>query len=476
MPITPPISSAADAGSSPAAVVATQRDFFKLGYTRDLDYRLRRLQDLHRVISEQPDRLFDALDRDLGKPRLEAAVAEVDFCLREIEQAIAQLRRWSRPRRVGLSPLFWPGRGQVSWEPLGVVLILGAWNYPVQTTLGPLVGAIAAGNCVTLKPSEVAPHSSRAIADLIRRAFDPMYVAAIEGGANASQALLEERFDHIFYQGGPTVAKVVMAYAAKHLTPVTLELSSQNPCLVDRSADLAIAARRIAWGKFFNAGQSGLAPDYVLVPRDRSAVFVQLLGEAIGEFFGPTPSTSPDFARIVNQHHLERLARLLPGSGRVAIGGDQDPANRYMAPTVLEDVGWDAPVMQEEIFGPILPVVPYDDLDGAVARINARINGRPHPRMFYLFASDRTVAHALQRDTLSGSVCINDVLVQPTVPPLPFGGVGVRGMGRDRGLACFEAFSYQRSLVWRTARPDLSLRYAPYSPQKRRWLDRLLRW
>ncbi|TAD75131.1 MAG: aldehyde dehydrogenase family protein [Oscillatoriales cyanobacterium] len=472
MPTTPPISSATDASLSPAAVVATQRDFFKLGYTRDVDYRLRRLQDLHRAISEQQDRLFEALARDLGKPRLEAAVAEVDFCLRQIEQAIAQLRRWSRPRRLGLSPLLWPGIGRVSWQPLGVVLIMGAWNYPAQTTLGPLVGAIAAGNCVILKPSEVAPHSARAIADLIRRAFDPMYVAAIEGGVNVSQTLLEERFDHIFYTGGSTVAKVVMAYAAKHLTPVTLELGSQNPCLIDRSANLAIAARRIAWGKFFNAGQSGLAPDYALVPREQSAMFVQLLGEAIGAFFGPTPSTSPDFARIVNHHHLERLTRLQSGSGRVAIGGDHDPANRYFAPTVLENVHWDDPVMQEAIFGPILPVLPYDDLDGAVTRLS----GRPRPSVFYLFARDRSVITTLKRETVSNSVCINDVLVQPTVPPLPLEGLGVRGLGGDRGWASFAAFSYPRSLVWRSARPDWPWRYAPHSPQKLTWLDRLLRW
>lgn len=467
---TPPVSSSADA-LLPREVVATQRDFFRLGYTRDVDYRLRRLQDLRRAIEEHQDRLLGALQVDLGKPTLEAALAEISFCLSEIDRALKHLRRWAKPRSVGVPWALWPGSGRVQREPLGLVLIMGAWNYPVQLTLAPLVGAIAAGNCAIVKPSEVAPASSRAIADLLRRAFDPMYVAAVEGGVQVSQALLEERFDHIFYTGGPTVAKVVMAYAAKHLTPVTLELGGKNPCVVDRSANLPIAARRIVWGKFFNAGQTCLAPDYVLVPRDREAEFLELVKAAITQFFGPTPSLSPDFARIVNDYHVDRLARLIPGSGHVVAGGDVDQIQRYVSPTVLAGVQWSDPVMQEEIFGPILPVLTYDDLDGAIAQINAR----PHPLAFYLFSENRAVNQAVCRETTSGSVCINDVVVQFSVPDFPFGGVGASGMGRYHGQASFEAFSYERSLLWRSARPEIPLRYPPYTEAKLTWLDRAQR-
>lgn len=461
-PITP-------SATSPQELVKTQHDFFKLGYTRDVDYRLRRLQDLRRAIEEQQDQLLRALQVDLGKPPFEAVLAELEFCLLEIDHALKHLRSWTKPRSVGLPVTLWPGRAKVQREPLGVVLIMGAWNYPVQLTLGPLVGAIAAGNCAVIKPSEVAPQSSRAIADLIRRAFDPMYVAVAEGGIQVSQALLEEPFDHIFYTGGPTVAKVVMAYAAQRLTPVTLELGGKNPCILDRSADFPIAARRIVWGKFFNAGQSCLAPDYVLVPRDREAEFLALAQAAITDFFGPTPSLSPDFARIANDYHLERLLRLIPGSGQVVIGGDADPRQRYLAPTLLAAVQWSDPVMQEEIFGPILPVLAYDHLDGAIAQINAR----PHPLACYVFTNDRTISRAIGRETTSGSLCVNDLLVQATVPDLPFGGVGASGMGRYHGRAGFELFSYQRSHLWRSAKPEFPMRYPPYDDNKLSWLSRL---
>lgn len=453
----------------PSELLSRQRGFFALGYTRDFDYRLRRLQELRAAIAASETAINASLQADLGKPALESYATESGFCLAELDYTLQHLARWMQPRRVQLPKTMFPASGQICPEPLGVVLILGAWNYPLQLTLMPLIGAIAAGNCAIVKPSEMAPHTSRVVADLIARTFDPMYVAVVEGGANTSQALLAERFDHIFFTGGPTIAKVVMANAARHLTPVTLELGGKSPCIVDETADLEQAARRITWGKFVNAGQTCLAPDYLVVARSIQADLVGRIARTIAEFYGADPATSPDYGRIVHERHVERLAALM-ASGRVIVGGQVDRDRRYVAPTLLDGVSWDAPIMQEEIFGPILPILPIDDLDSAIAHINAR----PKPLAVYLFSKDKANQAYVLRETSSGTAAINDVVMQCGAPQMPFGGVGASGMGRYHGKYSFDTFSHEKSILRQTSLFDPPLRYPPYTANKLGWFKRLM--
>lgn len=439
-------------------LVAQQRQFFSLGYTKPWDYRQRRLQDLRQALVESEGRLSEALALDLGKSAFESYVTEIGGCMAEIDWALKQLKRWMKPTRARLPVTVWPARGEVRSDPLGLVLILGAWSHPLLATIAPLVSAIAAGNCAIVKPSEVAPHSSRAIADLITRAFDPMYVSAIEGGPSVSQALLAQRFDRIFFTGGAIAAKVVLANAVPTLTPVTLQLGSKNPCIIEADADLPVAARRIAWGKFLNAGQTRLAPDYLLVHESIKAPLMRWLAQSLQEFYGADPSSSPDYGRIVNGYHTERLANLLR-SVRVLFGGDTSIEHRYIAPTVVDRVSWDDPIMQEEIFGPILPLLTYCDLDAAIAAVNSK----PNPLAVYLFSRHRTSQEYVLRETSSGSCVINDVVIQGGVPDLPLGGVGPSGTGRYHGKAGFDEFSNPKSILRRPVWPDVKLRYPPFA-------------
>lgn len=460
----------ANSASSPSELVQRQRDFFALGYTRSLDYRLRRLQELRRALVEWEPRLADALGQDLGKSEFEVLSSEVGFTLVELDLAIKNLPKWMRSRWVGLPLTLLPGSGQVTPEPLGVVLIMGAWNYPVQLTLVPLIGAIAAGNCAIVKPSEVAPHCSRAIAELLQRTFDPMYVTAVEGGANTCQALLEERFDHIFYTGGPTIAKMVMALAAKNLTPVTLELGGKNPCVVDETVDIEVAARRIVWGKFFNAGQTCLAVDHLWVHRSLKSQLLQQIARTIAEFYGEVPEQSPDYGRIINQHHCDRLQRLIHSGGRVVFGGNIIPNQRYIAPTLIDDVPGNSPLMQEEIFGPLLPILTYDNIDDILRYINSQ----PSPLAVYLFSKARDRQQQFIQETRSGAIVLNDAVIQAAAPNLPFGGVGQSGIGQYHGKASFDCFTHNKSILKRPFWIDVNIRYAPYTSQKLNLLRRLM--
>ncbi|MEM9245244.1 MAG: aldehyde dehydrogenase family protein [Cyanobacteria bacterium P01_F01_bin.153] len=456
---------------SPTDLVQRQRDFFGLGYTRSLDYRLRRLQELRRALVEEEPRLREALRLDLGKSDFDVLSSEVGFCLAELDVAIKNLPKWMRSQKVGLPLTLLPGSGRIVPQPLGVVLILGAWNYPVQLTLVPLIGAIAAGNCAIIKPSEVAPHSSRAIAELLQRTFDPMYVTTVEGGANTSQALLEERFDHIFYTGGPTIAKVVMGMAARHLTPVTLELGGKNPCIVDETADIEVTARRVVWGKYFNAGQTCLAVDHLWVHSSIKSQLLQQIARTIAEFYGEAPHQSADYGRIVNQYHCDRLQRLIVSGGRIVVGGQLDPTQRYLSPTVIDEVPLNSPLMQEEIFGPVLPIVPYDDLDSVLRYVNQQ----PSPLAVYLFSTDGDRHQQFTQETQSGAIVINDAVVQAAAPNLPFGGVGNSGMGKYHGKASFDCFTHSKTVLKRPFWLDVNVRYAPYNSQKLNLLRRLMR-
>jgi aldehyde dehydrogenase (NAD+) len=437
-------------------LIQDQRRFFASGQPRDVDFRLAQLAKLRDAIIANQDHIIAAVQADLGRPPFEAYFEIAT--LGEIKLAIKQLKTWVKPRKVSTSIDVFPASAWVQPEPLGVALIIGPWNYPFQLLLSPLVGAIAAGNCAILKPSEHAPHTAGLVADLIRSVFDSNYVAVVEGDAEVSQQLLAEKFDHIFFTGGTEIGRIVMQAAAKNLTPVTLELGGKSPCIVDRTTRLDYAAKRIAWGKFINAGQTCIAPDYLLVDRTVKVEFMTHLLKAIQDLYGDDPAASPDFARIINQRQLTRLKSLL-NSGKVVLGGDVNEADRYISPTVLDEVTWTDLVMESEIFGPILPVLTYDRLDEAIDQINAR----PKPLALYVFSEDKAVQDRVLRSTSSGGVCINDTVMQVSLSSLPFGGVGDSGMGSYHGRASFDTFSHYRSVLKRSMKFELNWRYAPYT-------------
>ncbi len=450
--------------------VTALREVFRAGRTRALSWRLGQLEALEALLTEREDELCEALQADLGKSRFEAWLGELGVLRAELRHTRKHLPQWVRPQRVPVPLPLQPARAEVVREPLGVVLVIAPWNYPVQLALAPLVGALAAGNCVAVKPSEVAPASAAVLAEWLPRYLDPDAVRVVCGGVPETQALLGQRWDHVFYTGNGRVGRIVMRAAAEHLTPVTLELGGKSPTVVFEDADLHTAARRIAWGKFFNAGQTCVAPDYVLVEQRAEAPFLDALGEAIHRFYGEEPRHSPDYARIVNERHFERLLGLLEGSGDVVFGGTHDRESRYLAPTVLRRVPSEAPVMQEEIFGPILPVLTFREEREAVERITSG----EKPLALYVFTRDRSRAGRLLEATSSGGACVNDVVVHLSVPDLPFGGVGESGMGAYHGRASFETFSHRRSVLHKGTRMDPPLRYPPYEARTLRWVKRLM--
>ncbi len=437
-------------------LIRRQRDYFDSGATRSLDCRRAQLRKLQAALVASEPALLSALHADLRKPPQEAYTAEIGFVLSEIRHALRRLPAWMSPQRRRTPLLAWPARGWVQPEPYGVALVMGPWNYPFQLLVSPLVGALAAGNCVVLKPSEYAPHTAAAVAQLIRATFSEEYIAVVPGEREAAEALLRERFDTIFFTGSTGVGRAVMAAAARHLTPVTLELGGKCPCLVCADAPLDITARRIAWGKFMNAGQTCVAPDFVLVDRRISEALVSALKQAIRQFYGDDPQKSPDYGRIINRQHLDRLTGYL-SSSQIACGGRRDPDDLYLAPTILTRVMADAPVMLEEIFGPILPVLEFDRLDDALASLRQR----PTPLALYLFTRDRATQKRVLNATRSGGVCLNDTIVHMIGKDLPFGGLGDSGLGAYHGQASFDSFTHYRSVLNRSLAFDSKLRYPP---------------
>jgi aldehyde dehydrogenase (NAD+) len=451
------------------ALVARARAAFESGRTRPLEWRRAQLERLEALLSENADELVAALQADLGKPTFEAWTADVGAAKLEAVLARKNLQRWTRPERVRTSAGVWPARSRLVREPLGVVLVIAPWNYPVQLLFSPVAGAFAAGNAVVMKPSEVTPHTSAALAKLVPRYLDPEAVALVEGGVEETTALLAERFDHVFYTGNGRVAQVVMAAAAAHLTPVTLELGGKSPCIVADDADLALAARRIAWGKWLNAGQTCIAPDYVLVPPSREQELVDRIAAAVRGFYGDDPKRSPDYGRIVSARHHARLAALLR-DGEVAFGGQSDPAERYIAPTVLRNVAPDAPIMREEIFGPLLPVLTVPDVDAAIEFVVRR----DKPLALYVFTNDPALEERVVARTSSGGVCVNGTILHIGNPALPFGGVGPSGMGAYHGRHTFEAFSHRKAVVTKARWLDPGFVYPPYGRLKTALVKRFL--
>lgn len=454
-----------------AGPVATLRRTFDAGLTRPVEWRREELRAMQRMLREGEEALLAALRADLAKPAVEARMTDLSFVSAEIDVLLGHLGRWTRPERVGVPAVQQPGHATVVREPLGVALVIAPWNYPIQLLLAPMAAAIGAGNCVVGKPSELAPHTSAAVAELAKRYLDTRAVAIVEGGAEETQALLHQRFDTIFYTGNGRVGRVVMEAAARHLTPVTLELGGKSPTVVDADADLAVAARRIAWGKFLNAGQTCVAPDYVLVHRSVEHELIDALRCSLRAFYGEDPRTSADYGRIVNQRHFDRLSELLDATGGTpAVGGQTDATDRYIAPTILTGVEPGDAVMEEEIFGPILPVLPVDDVDAAVRFVQ----GRPKPLALYVFSRSKETVERVVASTTSGGVGVNCTVVHVAIPGLPFGGVGASGMGAYHGRHGFETFSHRRAVLSKPTAPDLPIQYPPYTKAKEWLLKKVL--
>lgn len=452
-----------------ASVADTLRRHFDEGATRTYRWRVRQLRRLRALIRENLDDIEAALRADLGKPAAETVITETGPVLGEIDHALHRLARWMRPRRVRPPLILLPARARVIREPLGVVLIVGPWNYPLHLVLAPLVGALGAGNVVILKPSEVAAATSALLARLIPRYLDPDAVAVVEGGAEVTGKLLAQRLDHIFFTGSERVGRIVAAAAARTLTPVTLELGGKSPVYVDGTVDLAAAARRIMWGKLINSGQTCVAPDYVLATPRVAEALVPHLERAVRDMYGPDPASSPDYGVIVTAGHVERLARLLEGQP-VAFGGAVDVQARHVAPTVIDGADPASPLMREEIFGPILPIVHVASGRAALEFIRAR----PKPLALYLFSRDPRVRRAFARETSSGALGMGFPTAHLGVPGLPFGGIGASGMGAYHGERSNLTFSHEKAVLDKPLHPDsAAMAYPPYG---RRATAVLVRW
>ena len=446
-------------------IVGLQRDFFAGGETLDLDYRLRALKALKAGIQKYEKALAEALWQDLHKSYEEAYLTEISIVLGEIKNHIKHLKCWAAPKRVCTPLKMFPSRSKVISEPLGCTLIIAPWNYPVQLLLNPLVGAISAGCTAILKPSPYVPHVSRVLEDLIREIFDEKHVALVQGNREVNTSLLEERFDLIFFTGSPALGKRVMRAASENLTPVVLELGGKSPCIVDRDADIAMAARRIAWGKCLNAGQTCIAPDYLLVHHEVKQKFIEALCQEFKRLLGENPRKAEHFVRIVNERAYDRLLSYF-GDGDIVFGGEHDRSQRYISPTLLDGVSPDSAVMQEEIFGPIFPVQTFSSTDEAIQFVTQR----EKPLALYYFG--KKGAKRVLRHTSSGGACINDTIMHIANERLPFGGVGYSGMSSYHGRESFKVFSHQRAVVTTPTWLDLPFRYMPYTFF--RWVKRIL--
>lgn len=452
-----------------APVAETLRISFDQGLTRPLSWRKHQLEQMLKMLEENENAFAEALATDLGKPLVEGFITDIAFVAGEVRAMIKNLKKWNKPERVRTPLVTMPARSRLRPEPVGVVLVIAPWNYPVQLLLVPVAGAIAAGNAVVMKPSEVSAATSALLGKLIPKYMDGSAIAIVEGGVPETTDLLEQRFDHIFYTGNGTVGRVVMAAAVKNLTPVTLELGGKSPVIIDASANLRIAARRIAWGKWLNAGQTCVAPDYVLIDDSIRDSFVDALQSAVRDFYGADPEQSESYGRIVSPRHFDRLVSLLD-DGTAVIGGQSNAESRYIAPTVLSDVDMSSRIMDEEIFGPILPVIGVSSTNEAIAYVNAH----PHPLALYVFAEKKTVIERVLDRTTAGGVTVNGTIMHLTNPNLPFGGIGESGMGSYHGKSGVRLFQHLKPVLIRGTKLDPSLAYPPYTDRKAKIFRKVL--
>ena len=436
----------------------------------ELKTRKQRLETLKKsIVKHEPD-IIKALKADLGKSAFETYATEIGFTLEEINYTLKNIDSWAKVKKVKTPITLFPGKSFIHPEPYGVVMIISPWNYPFQLCLSPFIGAIAAGNRVVVKPSEFAAETSSIIKKILSEVFAENEVVVVEGGLEETQILLKQKFDYIFFTGSTGVGKIMMKAAAEHLTPVTLELGGKSPCLIEESANLDIAAKRVAWGKFLNAGQTCVAPDYVLVPKRLQDEFIQKLNHHITTFYGGDIKASIDYPRIVNNKHFDRLKGLLDEK-KIAIGGDLHREENYIGPTVMKNVEWSDKVMEDEIFGPILPIIPYETLDDAIKNI---LN-YPKPLAFYVFSENTEKQKSIISRIPFGGGCVNDTVIHLANPNLPFGGVGTSGIGSYHGQKSFDTFTHHKSLYQQGSLVDIPLRYPPYNEKKLNWIKFFLR-
>ncbi|CAG9831125.1 unnamed protein product [Diabrotica balteata] len=454
-------------------VVNSLRNTFETGKTKSVNFRIKQLKNLVKMLDENTQAIADALGQDLRKSKIESILMEVDVIKNEIKYILMHIHDWTKAEKPSKSLANALDSVYILHDPYGVVLILGAWNYPLQLSLSPVAGAIAAGNCVLLKPSEVAPATSKFLAEYIPKYLDTEAYQVFEGGVPETTELLKQRFDYILYTGSSAVGKIILEAAAKHLTPVTLELGGKSPVYLDKSADLEVAVKRILWGKCANSGQTCIAPDYVLCSKDIQDKVVKIAKKVITEFFGENVKASPDFGRIINDRHFKRIVALLKDAN-VAVGGEYDPSERFISPTVLTNVKPSDPVMQEEIFGPILPIVNVESAYDAIQFINSR----EKPLALYVFSNNKKDVNQILNNTSSGGVCVNDTIMHIVTLSLPFGGVGNSGMGHYHGKYSYETFVHKKSVLHKNlgyiGELLSSAKYPPYTTGKLKYLQLLL--
>lgn len=452
-----------------ASLVQKIRDTSDTGRTRDFQWRVKQLNQIKKMTLEQEDKILDALKKDLSKGTMESWTSEVGFVVGDVDHTLKYLKKWMKARKVSTPIAAQPGKSYQLPEPLGTVLIIGAWNYPFQLVLAPVIAAVAAGNCAVIKPSELAENTSQLLAEIIPQYLDTEAFAVVEGAVDETTALLKQQFDHILYTGGEVVGKIVMRAAAEYLTPVTLELGGKSPCIVDSSADFNVTAARIVWSKWMNSGQTCVAPDYILVEKSQTQKLIDAIKAKIKEFYGTDVAQSPDYGRIINERHFARLAHYLENQN-VVHGGETDANSKYIAPTIVLDPDLDSPLMQEEIFGPILPIVSLDNIDQAIPFVNQRAK----PLALYVYTKNDQFEKQVLGSTSAGNVCVNDGFMFMVNANLPFGGVGNSGMGSYHGQSGFDTFSHLKTVMKRSFMFDFDLRYPPFTDKKFSILKKLL--
>ena len=438
-------------------IVVRQRNYFQTGATLPVDMRIVGLRRLYAAVSQNEKEIQDALKKDLGKSGFESYMCETGLVLEEISYMLKHIRSFSREKRRRTPLAQFHSRSYQKPSPYGVALIMSPWNYPFMLTLSPLVDALAAGNTAVVKPSAYSPHTSRVILDILSQCFDPRYVAVVTGGRAENTCLLQEHFDYIFFTGSQSVGKEVMRKAAEHLTPITLELGGKSPCIVDKTADLKLAARRIVFGKYLNCGQTCVAPDYVYCHRSIKDRLIKEVQEQIRKQYGSRPLDNPDYGKIINGKHFDRILGLIDKK-KVVQGGNSDRKTLGIEPTVLDNVSFSDPVMQEEIFGPLMPVLVFDSLEEVISRVNSM----PHPLALYLFTSDKAAAKEITARCGFGGGCINDTIIHLATTEMGFGGFGESGMGAYHGKTGFDTFTHYKSIVDKKTWLDLPMRYQPY--------------
>nr|XP_018906702.1 PREDICTED: aldehyde dehydrogenase, dimeric NADP-preferring isoform X2 [Bemisia tabaci]XP_018906703.1 PREDICTED: aldehyde dehydrogenase, dimeric NADP-preferring isoform X2 [Bemisia tabaci]XP_018906704.1 PREDICTED: aldehyde dehydrogenase, dimeric NADP-preferring isoform X2 [Bemisia tabaci] len=451
--------------ASLGGIVQRAKTAFQSGKTKPYEFRYKQLKQLLRLYEENVSDISEVLANDLRKCKAETMMLELNILIGDVKNTLAHLKEWMEPEKPSKALMYLLDGVYIYHDPYGVALIMGAWNYPLQLSMLPVAGAIAAGNCVILKPSEVAPSTAKLMAELIPKYLDQDCYQVVLGGVQETTELLKYKFDYIFYTGSTSVGQIVRKAANEHLTPVTLELGGKSPLYIDSSANLDIATKRILWGKCINAGQTCIAPDYILCTKEIQEKFVQKAKKVLLDWYGSNPQTSPDLCRIVSNKHFQRLSNLLK-NGKVAVGGQTDPVEKFIAPTILVDVQPTDPIMQEEIFGPIIPIINVENAAQAIQFIN----NRPKPLTMYVFSASKQIQDLFISQTYSGSICINDTVMHYAVETLPFGGVGMSGMGAYHGKYSFDTFTHRKSCLVKDFNPLAeslaSARYPPYSEKK----------